>query len=289
MITADTTSDGGMLVDPEPIGKTAMHEATPIHYAHSGATALITLNRPAVLNALDMNMATMLSERLYKAGQDTRVRAVILTGQGYGFCSGGDLQFAHAMNPDQPGHSFLALTAVLHAAIAEIRNMAKPVIAAINGPAAGAGLFLALACDLRVMAESAYLKQSNTSYGLSIPAGGTFILPRLVGLGRALEMAMIDEPISAARAWELGLVTKVAPDATVLTVARHLADQAAHRSGDALGRTKQLINGAFYHTLEEHLYLERQAIAASSNTVEGREGLAAFLEKRQPDFLTAVA
>ncbi|MCE7982911.1 MAG: enoyl-CoA hydratase/isomerase family protein [Caldilinea sp. CFX5] len=257
---------------------------SPVLYERKGVIALITLNRPAVLNAIDMEMATLLKTSLQKASADQRVRTVILTGAGRGFCTGGDLRFAVAANPEQPGDSFLALTKVLHAAIAEIRNLGKPVIAAINGPAAGAGLFLALACDLRVMAEGTYLKQSNTSYGLSIPAGGAFLLPRLVGLGRALEIAMLDEPIPAARASALGLVTKVVPDTLVAAAAQQLAEQTAQRSMDALARTKQLMNSAFYHTLEEHLHLARQAIAASANSPEGREGLSAFLEKRKPDY-----
>ncbi len=294
MFTDYATSGGGVVMRTEkiapPKGKqTVVHgEDSPILYQRNGSTAQITLNRPAVLNAIDMNMVTMLQAHLYDASQDTTVRAVLLTGQGRAFCAGGDLRFARAMNPEQPGGSFLALTAVLHNCIAEIRTMPKPVIAAINGPAAGAGLFLALACDLRIMAESAYLKQSNTSYGLSIPAGGTFLLPRLLGLGLALEIAMLDEPIAAQRALALGLVTKLTSDGALMEDAHGLATQLAHRAGDALGRTKQLINGAFDHTLEEQLCLERQAVAASANTAEGREGVAAFLEKRQPDFMAAL-
>jgi len=126
--------------------------------------------------------------------------------------------------------------------------------------------------------------EQRTKYGLSIPAGGTFLLPRLLGLGQALQIAMLDEPIFAAHALDLGHQAQVVPNATLLSAAQQLAERTAHRSGDALGRTKQLMNGAFYHTLEEHLHLERQAIAASANTAEGLEGLTAFLEKRQPDF-----
>jgi 2-(1,2-epoxy-1,2-dihydrophenyl)acetyl-CoA isomerase len=163
--------------------------------------------------------------------------------------------------------------------------MPKPVIAAINGPAAGAGFFLALACDLRIMGNSAYLKQANTSHGLSIPAGGTFTLPRLVGLARALEIAMLDEPIPAAWALELGLINKVVPEARLLDEAQRLADRIAHMPVETLGRVKQLMNMSFYTSLEQQLENERQAIGASANSVEGREGIAAFLEKRQPDFI----
>jgi 2-(1,2-epoxy-1,2-dihydrophenyl)acetyl-CoA isomerase len=310
MFTIYATSGGGIVIQEADINQTVVNGGkqndtphsrlneesnkpvarsnSPVLYERNGATALITLNRPALLNAIDMDMAALLKICLQKAGQDQRVRAVILTGAGRGFCAGGDLRFAVAANPEQPGESFLALTKVLHAVIAEIRDMPKPVIAAINGPAAGAGFFLSLTCDLRVMAEGAYLKQSNTSYGLSIPAGGTFLLPRLVGLGRALEIAMLDEPITAARALELGLVTKIVPDALVVVAARQMAEQVGQRSSDALARTKQLMNSAFYHTLEEHLHLARQAIAASANSPEGREGLAAFLEKRQPNFTNII-
>lgn len=290
-MTASASSTTSALAQPSlPLGRNpAPKNPSPVQYQRNGAIALITLKRPAVLNAIDMEMATRLRAALHEASDDHRVRAVIITGQGRGFCAGGDLRFALAANPTVPGDSFLALTAVLHAAIAEIRTMPKPVIAAINGPAAGAGFFLALACDLRIMAQGAYLKQSNTSYGLSIPAGGTFLLPRLVGLGNALEIAMLDEAIMPARALVLGLVTKVVPDAMLLAAADQLATTVAQRAGDALGRTKQLLNSAFYHTLEEHLHLERQAIADSANSSEGREGVAAFVEKRQPDFLAAAS
>lgn len=162
--------------------------------------------------------------------------------------------------------------------------MPKPVIAAINGPAAGAGLFLALACDLRVMADGTYLKQANTSHGLSIPGGGTFTLPRLVGLAQALEIAMLDEPIPAARALQLGLVNKVVPTAQLLAKAQQLADRIAYMPVEVLGRVKQLLNESFQVSLIEQLERERWQIAASANSMEGREGMSAFLEKRQPDF-----
>jgi 2-(1,2-epoxy-1,2-dihydrophenyl)acetyl-CoA isomerase len=131
---------------------------------HNGVMQ-ITFNRPKVLNALDLDMVEMLRQLLIAARTDQTIRAIVITGKGRAFCAGGDLKFAVQANPARPGNSFLALTAVLHTCIEEIRTMSKPVIAAINGPAAGAGLFLALACDLRIMANTAYLKQSNTSYG----------------------------------------------------------------------------------------------------------------------------
>jgi 2-(1,2-epoxy-1,2-dihydrophenyl)acetyl-CoA isomerase len=256
----------------------------PILFSCHNSVATIILNRVEVLNALDLKLAEALKMWLVKAGQDPEVRAIILTGNGRAFCAGGDLRFAMTVSPETPGDAFLALTRILHTCIQEIRTVPKPVIAAINGPAAGAGLFLALACDLRVMADSAYLKQSNTSYGLSIPAGGTFTLPRLVGVARALEIIMFDEPIPAGRALELGLVNKVVPQTALLNEVRELAHRVAQMPIVTLGRVKRLMNQTFYTSLEDQLESERQEIAASANSVEGREGISAFLEKRQPNY-----
>lgn len=242
----------------------------------------ITLNRPEVLNALDLEMVGTLHQLLVQSKDNEAIRAIVITGKGRAFCAGGDLKFAVQANPENPGDSFLALTAVLHACIEEIRTMSKPVIAAINGPAAGAGLFLALACDLRLMAETAYLKQSNTTYGLSLPAGGTFTLPRLVGMGRALEIVMLDEPIAAPKACDLGLVNRIVANEDLLDQAHALAIQTTQMPIGTLGRVKQLMNRAFYNSLNEQLAAEQQAIVLSANSAEGQEGLSAFLQKRRP-------
>ena len=260
-------------------------ESTLLDYR--GPAAIITLNRAEVYNAIDLHMCDALRAHLADVSKDRRVRAVIVTGSGPAFCAGGDLRFALAANPLTPGDSFRALTSVLHDCILTIRAMPKPIIAAINGVAAGAGLFLALACDLRVMADTAYLKQSNTSYGLSLPAGGSWVLPRLVGLARALEIAMLDEPIAPGRALELGLVTRVAPEAVLLDEAQGLAANVARMPIDVFGRVKRLMNDSYWHTLEEQLQAEQMHLAASANAPEGREGIAAFLEKRRPDFVAA--
>jgi 2-(1,2-epoxy-1,2-dihydrophenyl)acetyl-CoA isomerase len=257
----------------------------PILVERTGAILTLTLNRPAVLNAIDLAMAVALHAAVVRASIDPQVRAVVITGAGRGFCAGGDLHFAVAANPERPGDSFLALTKILHETIEEMRTMSKPVIAAINGPAAGAGLFLALACDLRVMAASAYLKQSNTSYGLSIPAGGSFTLPRLVGMARALEIALLDEPIEAPRALEWGLVNTVVADEALPVEAQHLAQRLASRFTETLGRVKRLFNASFANPLHEQLAFERQMIAASANSPEGWEGLRAFITKRPPNTL----
>ena len=244
----------------------------------------IMLDRPNVLNAINLEMAELLQQHLIEARQNPAIRAIVITGKEPAFCSGGDLKFAVQANPDTPGDSFLALTAVLHQCIEEIRTMPKPVIASINGVAAGAGLFLALACDLRIMAKSAYLKQSNTSYGLCTPAGGTFTLPRLVGIGRAMEIIMLDRPIKAKAARDLGLVNWIVRDSALMENTQKLAKRVAEMPIETLGRMKLLINHSFDRTLKEQLAAERQAMAISANSTEGREGLAAFLQKRRPVF-----
>lgn len=249
----------------------------------------MVLNRPEVLNAIDIDMAEALLQHLEAAAVDPGIRAIIITGAGRAFCAGGDLKFAVQANPDQPGDSFLILTTILHDSIESIRTMAKPVVAAINGPAAGAGLFLALACDMRLMAHAAYLKQSNTSYGLSLPAGGTFSLPRLIGMGRALEMVMLDRPISAEEAQRVGLVTTVVKAGKLYAEAQTLAQQAAQMPISTLGRVKRLMNESFDRSLAEQLAAEQQAIVRSANSAEGREGLAAFLQKRKPAYVNLSA
>jgi 2-(1,2-epoxy-1,2-dihydrophenyl)acetyl-CoA isomerase len=261
-----------------------LHESLLLDYHDT--VAILTLNRAEVYNAIDLDMCAKLNVCLADLARNDRVRAVIVTGSGPAFCAGGDLRFAVAANPLAPGDSFLALTSLLHDCILAIRTMSKPVIAAVNGVAAGAGLFLALACDLRVMADTAYLKQSNTSYGLSLPAGGSFLLPRLVGLARALEIVMLDEPITARRAQEFGLVTRAVPHATLLSEAWSLAGRVADMPIGTLGRVKRLMNDSFWHTLEEQLQAERMQLGASANAPEGREGIAAFLEKRRPNYVT---
>jgi 2-(1,2-epoxy-1,2-dihydrophenyl)acetyl-CoA isomerase len=253
-----------------------------ISIARKKHTLTIFLNRPKVLNAIDMQMAQALLEQLKKAAEDPAIRVVIIAGTGRAFCSGGDLTFALQANPEHPGDSFQALTTILHESIEVIRSMPKPVIAAINGPAAGAGLFLALACDMRVMAETAYLKASNTSFGLTLPASGTYTLPRLVGMGKALEIIMLDKPISAKEAQSMGLVTMVLEDKSIYVGAEAFAQELSLKAVHAIGQVKLLMNDTFDRSLKEQLVAEQQAIVHSANHPEGREGLQAFIQKRTP-------
>lgn len=252
--------------------------------AREGAVLTLTLNRPGRLNALDFALVDALLVELRAAARDGSTRAVVLTGAGRAFCSGGDLRAAVEANPSRPSTSFYSLASQFHLCVQEIRWMEKPVIAAVNGVAAGGGFSLALACDLRVMASSATLQQAYTTAGLVFDGGSSFTLPRLVGLARSLELAMLDEPVSAEKAARLGLVTSVVPDEQALPVAKALAARAAGRAVGAFGRAKRLLNGSFEQGLDGQLEAERQAITAAAESAEGREGVMAFLEKREPRF-----
>ncbi len=184
-----------------------MSDAVKVEQA--GAITKLVLNRPAAFNALDADMVEGLVTNLTTIARDEAVRGVVITGAGKAFCSGGDLRWVTA-HPQGAAGAFHQLAARFHLAVLEIRRMAKPVVAAVNGVAAGGGFSLALACDFRVMAESAVLRQAYTANGLSIDGGGTFTLPRLVGGARALEIVAFDPPIPAQQALEWGLATKVA-------------------------------------------------------------------------------
>lgn len=248
-----------------------------------GEVALVLFNRPKVYNAFDLESISSLAEHLISLAVDDGVRGVVITGEGTVFCAGGDLKWAIGW-PQGPAAAFHNLAARYHQAILEIRRMRKPVIAAINGAAAGGGFSLALACDFRVMAKSAVLRQAYTSNGLSIDGGGTFTLPRLVGPARALEIAAFDKPISADQALAWGLVTRVVEDGRALDEALDMANDLAQRSLHSFGHSKQLLNDSFNNAFEEQLELERASLRSAAAHPNGKEGLTAFVEKRKPVF-----
>jgi 2-(1,2-epoxy-1,2-dihydrophenyl)acetyl-CoA isomerase len=249
----------------------------------AGAITTLVLNRPAAFNALELELVGVLVDHLTALARDEQVRGVVITGAGKAFCSGGDLRWMQA-HPQGPAGAFHALAARFHLAVLEIRRMAKPVVAAVNGVAAGGGFSLALACDFRVMAESAVLRQAYTANGLSIDGGGTFALPRLVGYARALEIVAFDPPIPAKQALEWGLATKAVPDGKAVEEAVALASRIAAGSLHSYGLSKRLLGDAFDTPLEAQLERERAALAACGAHADGQEGIRAFVEKRKPVF-----
>jgi len=255
----------------------------PVKASICGEIALLSLDRPKEFNAFDLDAISMFADHLINMAVDDTVRGVVITGRGRAFCAGGDLRWASSW-PDGPAAAFHNLAARYHQAILEIRRMNKPVIAAINGLAAGGGFSLALACDFRIIAASAVLRQAYTSNGLSIDGGGTFTLVRLVGLAKALEIAAFDRPITADRAMEWGLATKMAEDEKVVEEAMNMAEELAQGSLQSFGCSKKLLTDSFNNSFENHLELERAALRACAAHDDGREGIAAFLEKRKPQF-----
>lgn len=255
----------------------------PILTQQHGVILEIALNRPEAYNALNLDMMVLLSDMLASAATDDGIKGILITGKGKAFCSGGDLKWISHQAADAAStlHKFAPQ---FHVAITEIRRMAKPVVAAINGIAAGGGFSLALACDFRVMAESAVLRQAYTSSGLSIDGGGTFALPRLIGLARALEIAAFDQPISSAQALAWGLVTKVVPDGKVIDEAMSMLQGLAKSALNSFAWSKKLLMESFNNTLETQLELERQGISDCARHPNGQEGIKAFTEKRKPVF-----
>ena len=245
--------------------------------------AHITLNRPDAANSVNLQMARDLVDAAVRCGQDTSVRAVLLHGNGRMFCSGGDLKAFAAAGDGLPAH-LKDLTIHLHAAVSMLARMKAPVIAAVHGSAAGAGLPLACAADIVLAAESTRFTMAYTRAGLTPDGGSTFFLPRLVGQRRALELALMNRVLSAREALDWGIVTMVVPDEELLDQARSLAAQLAAGPTKAFAAAKRLLLSGWTETLESQLEQESRAITAMAATADASEGIAAFLEKRRPGF-----
>lgn len=257
--------------------------AETIEVKLDGQIAKVLLNRPEVFNAFDLDMTDRLAGHLITFSVDNTILGIVISGKGNAFCAGGDLKCAIRF-PKGPSAAFHELAGRFHQAILEIRRMSKPVIAAVNGIAAGGGFSLALACDFRVMARSAILRQAYTSNGLCINGGGTFMLPRLVGLARALEIVAFDKPISSEQALAWGLATKVVEDGRALEEAVNIARELANRSLNSFGWSKQLLTDSFNTVFEAHIERERAGLSSCASHPDGKEGLRAFVEKRKPVF-----
>jgi 2-(1,2-epoxy-1,2-dihydrophenyl)acetyl-CoA isomerase len=253
--------------------------ASELLVTHDGAVQTITLNRPDVLNALDLAMHERLAAALNRAAQPD-VRALVITGAGRGFCVGQDVgEF-----PRDAAAVGELLRQHFNPAIRALRGLPKPVIAAINGPAAGAGLALALACDLRLAAASARLVPAFGRIGLVPDSGLSHTLPRLIGSAAAFDWMVSGRSIAAPEADAMGLVTRVVEDAALSAETAALAAELAAGPTAAIGLTKQLIGRSLESTLDDQLDEEArlQAIAAAGD--DFAEGVAAFLEKRPPRF-----
>jgi 2-(1,2-epoxy-1,2-dihydrophenyl)acetyl-CoA isomerase len=250
-----------------------------------GAVATIELDRPDAMNAWNRELGEELRTVVERTAADADVRAVVITGAGRAFSAGADLKDA-GFDLTSDGHPDVqsALTERYHPIITGIREMPKPVIAAVNGPAAGIGCSLALACDLVVAAESAYFLLAFVNIGLVPDGGSSLLIPARVGFARAAEMAMLGERVPAPKALEWGLVNRVVADDALLTEAGALADRLAAGPTRSYAGTKRQLNSWLYSRMHEQLELEasiQQEMAASGDFAEG---VAAFIEKRPPRF-----
>jgi 2-(1,2-epoxy-1,2-dihydrophenyl)acetyl-CoA isomerase len=250
-----------------------------VETTRDGAVLTITLNRPDVLNAFNADLHRALSAALTDAQADD-VRAVVITGAGRGFCVGQDLtEFREA-----PGDIGERLRGNYHPNILALRRLEKPVLAAVNGPAAGAGLSFACACDLRLAAASATFVPAFINIGLVPDSGGTYFVRRLLGTARAFEWMTSGRRLSAVEALEWGLVSEVVEDEKLAERAAERAAELAAMPTRGIGLTKRLFDHAEHATLEEQLELEAQLQTAATQTADFREGVDAFLEKREPRF-----
>ena len=249
-----------------------------VETSRDGAVLTITLNRPDVLNALNGATHRALAAAL-KEARDVDVRAVVLTGAGRGFCVGQDLQEFGEMPDISDG-----LRERYHPNVHAIRSLEKPVIAAVNGPAAGAGMSLACVCDIRIAGVSAAFIPAFVNIGLVPDSGGTFFVTRILGYARAFEWLCSGRRLTAAEAHAWGLVSEVVDDDALPARAAELASELAALPTRAIGMTKRLLDRAASSSLEEQLEREAQLQAAATQTADFKEGVAAFLEKRPPRF-----
>jgi 2-(1,2-epoxy-1,2-dihydrophenyl)acetyl-CoA isomerase len=254
-------------------------------YERRGPTALITLHRPESLNALRIPMTLELLEALGGAARDAAVRVIVLTGAGRGFCSGGDIAFMQEVVASGGRfEDFRPLVEAGREIASTLQDIEKPVIAAVNGPAAGGGMSLALSCDIRWASDTARFAQSFIRIGLHPDWGALHTLPRLVGTSRALELMWTGDAIDAGEALRVGLVSRVLPADSLVAKTLSFADRLAQAPAVAMAEIKRSVRRSLGYTLEEALAREIDAQERCWNTRDAREGFAAFLAKRDPHF-----
>lgn len=258
--------------------------ANGVLFQVDGPVATITLNRPDVGNALDIPMSRELMELAIRCEGDAAIRCVVLTGAGKLFCGGGDVA-AFAAAGDALPDFLREITSYLHSAIAVFARMDKPLVTAVNGSAAGAGIGLAILGDIALAEPSASFSLAYTGIGLTPDGGTTWLLPRLIGLRRAQELCLTNRKVRAEEAASLGLVTRVVEPGTLAVEAGKVAGDLARGATGALGATRKMLVESISNTLDSQLQLESRVISNQSRNPEGREGVTAFLEKRAPRFL----
>jgi len=241
----------------------------------------ITLNRPDKYHSFVREMALQLQNTIDKCNDDKSVRAILITATGKAFCAGQDL--GEASDPDGPDLTQM-VQEHYNPIIRKIRNMEKPVVAAVNGVAAGAGASIALCCDIVVACESATFIQAFSKIGLIPDSAGTFFLPRLVGMQKAAALMMTAEPVSAKDAEAMGMIYKVFSDESFKQESWKLVSMLAKMPTKGIGLTKQLLNASYSNNLEQQLDMEDKCQTIAGRTADFKEGIEAFFEKRKPNF-----
>jgi 2-(1,2-epoxy-1,2-dihydrophenyl)acetyl-CoA isomerase len=252
-------------------------------YQKDGGVATIALNRPKKLNAFDTTMHGELYDALGEASEDDGIRCIVLRGEGRGFSAGADLaEIIENADGDPDLGEYLRNT--YSRLVRLMVDAPKPIVAALHGPVYGAGVGVALACDLRIAAQSAKFSVAFIKIGLMPDAGVTFFLPRVVGLGRAMQMSMLGDAVDAEEAYKIGLVGKVVPDESLQEETAKLAEHLAALPTTALGRMKASLHANFDTDLETALEREAKGQTFCGHTQDHKEGVAAFFEKRAPEF-----
>jgi 2-(1,2-epoxy-1,2-dihydrophenyl)acetyl-CoA isomerase len=259
-------------------------EFDKIRFEVDGNVATVTFDRPDNANSMDRQLMYELMHAAIRCDEDPAIRAVVATGAGSFFSAGGDLS-AFADAGDGAGALLKEMTTYFHGAISRFSRMDAPIIAAVNGTAAGAGFSFAAACDIAIAADTAMFTSAYTAASLTPDGSSTYFVPRLVGMRRAMELMLTNRRLSAVEALEWGLVTQVVPADQLMATATALAHKLAAGGTLAFGAVKRMLHESFAGTLETQMEMEARSIAAMSHTHDGLEGITAFFEKRKPEFL----
>lgn len=248
-----------------------------------GPLMRLTLNRPDRGNALDQGLADELLEAVSECDGDQRVRCVVLIGSGRLFCAGGDIT-AFAQDPERMPQALRKLAGTVHESVIRLANMRKPLLTLVNGPAAGAGMSLAIMGDVVLCARSAHFTTAYGPIGLTPDGGMTWSLPRLIGMRKAQELVLTNRRVAAPEAEQIGLVTRVVDDAALAEEGAKVADSLSRSAIAAFATARTLLANSYGASLASQLDTEARTIAAMSREPECREGIAAFRDKRKPDF-----